>query len=189
MDWMDCHNRPTHIFRAPAKAVNMALLLKRLDRSLPFIKRVGVEVLSASYNSTSEAMEGISKDVQEFYKSEYPEVYREQNLSIKDAVAVLQELYRQNIFPEMKARWDAYPDNIGHLYFPGCFRCHDGKHRSEDGRLIPHDCNICHTILAQGPADTPSFASRSNGLDFMHPEDIDEAWKEMGCYECHTGGL
>ena len=188
MDCIDCHNRPTHIFRSPAAAVNTALLVKRLDRSLPSIKRIGVELLSASYGSASEAMEGISKGIRAFYESEYPEVYRERNSSIQDAVTVLQNLYRQNIFPEMKARWDVYPDNVGHLTFPGCTRCHDGKHQSEDGRVISNDCRICHTILAQGPSDAPSFASGSEGLDFVHPEDIDEAWKEMGCYECHTGG-
>ena len=188
MDCLDCHNRPAHIFRSPKAVVDIALSVQRLDRSLPSIKRIGVELLSASYESTSEAMEGISKGIQAFYASEYPEVHREQSSSIQDAAAMLQKLYRQNIFPEMKARWDAYPDHIGHLYFPGCTRCHDGKHRSEDGKVISGDCRICHTILAQGPSDAPSFASGSEGLDFVHPEDIDEAWKEMGCYECHSGG-
>lgn len=188
MDCMDCHNRPTHIFQSPARVVNTALLLKRLDRSLPSIKRIGVEVLSTSYGSTSEALEGISEGVRAFYASEYPEVYRTRRSSIQDAVTVLQELYRQSIFPEMKARWDVYPDHIGHLYFPGCYRCHDGKHQREDGREIFNDCRTCHTVLAQGPSDALSFASGAEGLDFVHPEDIDKAWKEMGCYECHTGG-
>jgi hypothetical protein len=31
------------------------------------------------------------------------------------------------------------------------------------------------------------MATTPEGLPFIHPEDIDEAWKEMGCYECHTG--
>ena len=54
--------------------------------------------------------------------------------------------------------------------------------------MIFNDCHLCHRILAQGPPDRMSFTSGSEGLDFVHPEDIDEAWKEMGCYECHTGG-
>jgi hypothetical protein len=26
--------------------------------------------------------------------------------------------------------------NVGHFYFNGCFRCHDGQHVSADGRVI-----------------------------------------------------
>ena len=41
-------------------------------------------------------------------------------------IDAVQEIYRDNFFPEMKASWQAYPDNIGHKDWPGCFRCHDG---------------------------------------------------------------
>lgn len=85
----------------------------------------------------------------------------------------------------MKATWDAYPNHIGHMEFNGCFRCHNGSHESEEGKVISRDCNLCHTILAQGSADTYETTSIDKSLDFKHPVDIDEAWKEMACSDCH----
>ena len=49
----------------------------------------------------------------------------------------------------MKVNWKTHPNNIGHLYFQGCFRCHDGNHVSKDGKVISKDCNSCHTVLEQ----------------------------------------
>lgn len=91
------------------------------------------------------------------------------------------------IFPEMKARWDVYPDNVGHLVFPGCARCHDGKHRSSDGKVITRDCTACHTILAQGPPPRIRFATAPEGLPFQHPEDVGDVTGDLGCSGCHTG--
>ena len=30
-------------------------------------------------------------------------------------------------------------------------------------------------------------ATAEKGLEFQHPEDIGDTWKETGCYECHSG--
>ena len=87
----------------------------------------------------------------------------------------------------MKVRWDVYPDNIGHLTWKGCFRCHDEKHKTKAGQVISKDCNACHIIISQGSGE--EVAVSLNGLEFKHPVDIDEAWKEMDCHECHTGAL
>jgi hypothetical protein len=87
----------------------------------------------------------------------------------------------------MKVRWSVYPNNIGHFSDIGCMRCHDGLHESQDGAVITHDCDACHTIIAQGPAGDLERATTAAGLEFKHPEDIDRVWKEWGCYECHTG--
>ena len=81
--------------------------------------------------------------------------------------------------------WDAYPNHIGHSEFNGCFRCHNGNHESEGGRVISRDCNLCHTILAQGNAENFETTSIDMPLEFKHPVDIDEAWKEMACADCH----
>jgi hypothetical protein len=37
--------------------------------------------------------------------------------------------------------WETHPDNPGHYYFLGCFRCHDGQHMSSDGKVISKDCH------------------------------------------------
>ena len=48
----------------------------------------------------------------------------------------------------MKVAWGTYPNHIGHEGTPGCFRCHDGEHATEDGRVIEQDCSTCHAMLA-----------------------------------------
>ncbi len=66
-------------------------------------------------------------------------------------------------------------------------RCHEGNHESEDGLKISHDCTTCHAILSLSLNGEKEMSTTSDGLEFKHPEDIDEAWKEIGCYECHDG--
>jgi hypothetical protein len=108
------------------------------------------------------------------------------NDDIQRMIAAVQEIYQYNFFPEMKVRWDVYPDNIGHFSSPGCYRCHDGLHVAEDGSKISDDCSSCHVILAQGP-QSDNAPINPEGVEFRHPEDIGEAWREMACSECHTG--
>ena len=60
----------------------------------------------------------------------------------------MKAIYLQNVFPEMKISWGTYPNNLGHMDFPGCFRCHDGNHTSSDGRVISNDCATCHDLLS-----------------------------------------
>ena len=88
----------------------------------------------------------------------------------------------------MKVNWREYPDNIGHMNFPGCFRCHDGDHVSPDGKTISRDCNVCHTIVGQGPGEKLSTISLQ-GMEFRHPVDISDAWQQMKCSDCHDGAL
>jgi hypothetical protein len=100
---------------------------------------------------------------------------------------VLQNVYSQNFFPEMHTDYRERENNLSHFVNDGCFRCHDGTMQSEDGKVLPHDCQTCHVIIAQGPsANDEELESDIAGLDFQHPEDIDEAWREYKCTECHT---
>jgi hypothetical protein len=46
----------------------------------------------------------------------------------------------------MKVGWGTYPNNIGHVFFPGCFRCHDDNHKARDGSVIKQDCESCHAM-------------------------------------------
>ena len=106
---------------------------------------------------------------------------------IREAILAVQDEYERNIFPFMKADWSDYPNDIGHFTFRGCMRCHDGKHSSRPGILIPNDCRTCHVIIAQGPKMTGREIITENGLEFKHPVDIGDAWKEGHCYVCHQG--
>jgi hypothetical protein len=44
----------------------------------------------------------------------------------------------------MGVGWGTYPNNIGHMAFPGCFRCHDGSHATRNGTVIRQECDLCH---------------------------------------------
>jgi hypothetical protein len=188
MDCMDCHNRPTHIFNSPSYAVNMALSTRKIDPTLPLIKQTGVELLAANYDSTNSALSAIEKGVKKSYQDDNIKLTNDKD-GISRAIIELQNIYRNNFFPDMKVRWDIYPTNIGHLNFPGCFRCHDGLHKSADGKIITNDCNSCHAIIAQGKPQKMAFSTEPKGLVFQHPEDIGEAWRETKCNDCHKGEL
>ncbi|HEX7345066.1 MAG TPA: NapC/NirT family cytochrome c [bacterium] len=188
MDCMDCHNRPTHIFRSPNYSVNLALDTQRLDDKLPSIKEYGVKVLTSPYKTTAEAMTGISQQMWALYdEKNFPDTTIFP-ASVEQAIKTLQEIYSTNFFPEMGVKWDVYTDDIGHINSRGCHRCHDGNHKTSDGKAITRECNACHLILSQGRPDSLEIATNLvTGLEFRHPVDIGDAWKETGCFECHTG--
>jgi hypothetical protein len=187
MDCMDCHNRPSHQYRSPEQTINQAMLTGRIDPSLPAIKRVAVEAMETTYDTEEAAMRGIASAIPDYYRSEHPEILPTRRAAIEQAVLATQQEFSRSIFPEMKVRWDGYPDNIGHFIYPGCMRCHDGYKVSEEGWVITRDCNACHIILSQGSGERAETSTSEEGLEFVHPEDIDEEWRETGCYECHTG--
>jgi nitrate/TMAO reductase-like tetraheme cytochrome c subunit len=177
MDCMDCHNRPAHRYETPNKAVNLAISLGKIDRSLPYIKTNAVDVLTRTYTNETQAVQNIAT----LLAARYPNDVR-----IRPVIDVVQQIYKDNFFPEMKANWQLYPDNIGHKDWPGCFRCHDGLHKTADGKRIikANDCNACHTILTQGNGKELEQLT-PNGQKFKHPGDeVDGA-----CNDCHTGGL
>jgi hypothetical protein len=68
--------------------------------------------------------------------------------SVKTAVDELVTLYSQIVSPFMKVAWGTHPNNIGHMSYPGCFRCHDGSHTATNGKTIPQDCSVCQNLLA-----------------------------------------
>ena len=187
MDCLDCHNRPSHIFHSPDHLMDRMLLTGRISTALPEIKSVAVAALASEYDSVREAHETIASDIRSFYGEEYPELLTAHSGELNIAVAAVQNAFAGHLFPGMKARWSVYPNNIGHFTDVGCMRCHAGFHESEDGRTITHECIACHSILAQGPVGEIERAESQVGMEFRHPEDIDKAWLEMGCYECHDG--
>jgi len=187
MDCMDCHNRPSHNYHSPDHLMDQSMASGRIDPSLPEVKRIAVEAMSEMYDTEEEALSAIATAVSRFYTDEYPEVAQTRQNAIEATILEIQQRYSTNMFPEMKVRWDQYPDNIGHFINPGCMRCHDGNHVSDQGAVVSRDCTSCHAILSQGSGDRTEWATSIAGLDFVHPEDIDEEWKESGCYECHEG--
>jgi NapC/NirT cytochrome c family protein len=182
MDCIDCHNRPAHIYNPPDVALDNALAAQRLDVSLPYLKRQAVETLSKPYTSNDEALKSIASSIDGYYRTNYSSLYSQKRSSIDGAIAELQRIYQINFFPEMKTDWQAHPNNIGHLRSSGCFRCHDGEHKSETGKVIRNDCNICHTVIYDSAAP-PEKNTRTG--PFQHPVDLG-GLSDHKCEFCHT---
>ncbi|MEW5746284.1 MAG: NapC/NirT family cytochrome c [Nitrospirota bacterium] len=187
MDCIDCHNRPSHRFLPPDYAVDLALASGRIDPSIPEIKRNAVNAMALRYRSEAEAMEGIARTLTDTYRTVHPGFSEKNAGIIAEAVESTQALYRDTIFPHMNARWSVYPNHIGHFYFRGCMRCHDGNHKNESGVAITGSCTACHLILSQGRAGGAVEIDLESGIPFRHPADIGDVWKSGACYECHNG--
>jgi len=153
MDCIDCHNRPTHAFHLPDRALDKALAEKRMSAELPFLKKHALELLKVDYPDQKTAAAKIPVALAEYYRTAYPEIYKQKRAQVDTAGEVVKAIYLRNVFPEMKITWGTHPNNIGHEEAVGCFRCHDGNHTAADGRTIKADCDTCHTILAQDEKD------------------------------------
>ena len=178
MDCTDCHNRPAHQFRSPGDAVDLAMSLGQISTKLPNIKKEALMALTGPTSSKSEGLENITASLRNIYTN---------SIELNGTIAAVQAIYRQNFFPEMKTDWRTHPNNIGHKDWPGCFRCHDGKHKTEDGKrsIKATDCNACHTILAQGAGEELEKLN-PKGHTFFH---IDAPNEDFDCNSCHTGAL
>jgi len=153
MDCMDCHNRPSHSYDLPDRAVDKAMAASRMSPALPFAKKKSVEILKAAYATREEADQKIPAAFAKYYQDTYPAIWAQRQTEVTASAKELAAIWDRNIFPEMKVGWGAYPVNIGHTDFPGCFRCHDGSHAAKDGRSISQDCNACHNLLAMEEAN------------------------------------
>lgn len=176
MDCIDCHSRPAHNYVSPDRSVDRALLAGTIDRSLPFAKQQAVTVLSKDYPSTEQAVRAIGDDYRAYYAKTYPAVYASRKASVDRSVAALQQIFTTTRFPEMRVDWRAHRDNVGHMYSPGCFRCHDDQHVSRDGKRISKDCTLCHTVLGDSDAKA----------EFQHPVDLGDL-RNLNCADCHSG--
>ncbi len=188
MDCMDCHNRPTHIFVPPDRAIDLAMNNGNISRDLPWIKKTAAEALTASYPDNAAATKGIRDRIFDFYSKNYPEVYTGRMADIEGAVVTCQEIYNRTVFPAMKVNWTTYPENIGHRNWPGCFRCHDGKHVSKDGKVLTRECTACHTMPQRGPIEAlgalPPITDET-----WHPFPLKGKHAEILCNRCHSPGV
>lgn len=159
MDCVDCHNRPSHTFRAPDQEVDAALLAGRIPTDLPFVRREAVRLLQGDYPSHEAAEDAFLKELQAFYAKDYPQVAGPRAEAIRKTAAAMSDMYSANVFPSMKIGWGTYPNHIGHERAPGCFRCHDDQHAAEGGRVITQDCSTCHGLLAMQEEDPAILTS------------------------------
>jgi nitrate/TMAO reductase-like tetraheme cytochrome c subunit len=186
MDCMDCHNRPSHRYRSPADYIDDGLAIGVIPKELPKIKLISMDLLNKKFSTMDSSLNYIAISINSYYEKNYPELYSSKKELIDQAVTGIQEEFKTNAFPEMNVYHSSYSEHIGHQESAGCFRCHSSRHESSNGEQIRNDCNMCHTILAQSVDTISEITTINNALEFKHPVDIDEMWKEMACFECHS---
>ena len=167
LDCIDCHNRATHIYEDPQRALDERLQKGRIDRTLPFIKREGLSAITRNYASRDAALAGIETHMRAFYRDNHPRILASRSEQIDRAVEVLQAIYDRNIHHGMRIVWGSYPSHLNHDGDGGCFRCHSPDMVDESGSTISRDCTLCHSILAY-EADSPF--KHLGPIDEKHPE-------------------
>jgi hypothetical protein len=186
MDCIDCHNRPSHRYNSPSVYFNKEMLTGNISKGIPYFKKTVMDILKESFSDKDSALMMIDKSITDFYVNDYGDYYEQHQDIIKSSIAAIQHDFSQNTFPAMKVSYDKYPVHIGHLESNGCFRCHNDTFKSEDGRTITKDCNLCHTIVGQGTPGNLQFCNIRGSLEFQHPVDIGTAWQEANCSDCHS---
>lgn len=169
------------VYQRPDLSVDQSLAAGRLDPSLPYLKREAISLLTRTYATEGEALTAIKAALDQFYRQNYADLYLSKSGSIGSAVTELQRIFQTYTFPEMKVDWQTHPNNIGHFYFSGCFRCHDGEHVSQTGKVVRNDCNICHTVIYDSAA--PPERNAKTG-PYQHPVDLGDLAR-LACTTCH----
>ncbi len=191
MDCITCHNRITHLVLTPENTIDQLMTRGEISPEIPEIRRKAVEVYSSIYETTQKGVNGIA-GLTGYYEQYYPEFYAENSELVVETIAVLQEAYARSVFPEQKSDWNSHPNNIGHQYSPGCFRCHDGKHLNAEQEAIRLECNLCHSIpTVAGPNDFVTKIEISRGIEpesHLHSNWIGQHRDvfDLTCQNCHT---
>jgi len=148
MDCIDCHNRAAHTMQTAEDALNRAMAEGAISPELPWVHKQGLALLKADYKTEDEARQKIPEGLTQFYRNEHPEILAQHPDLVKSAGAGLVHVFTTNAFPDMKVTWGTHPNHIGHMSYPGCFRCHDGDHVAQNGKSLTQDCAVCHNLLA-----------------------------------------
>lgn len=152
MDCITCHNRITHLVPYPEDAIDSLLERGLISADIPEIRDISLKTYYKEYTSLETALASFDL-LDYFYDQKYPDFYVQNKDLISSAIDELKASYQNTVYPEQKSDWASHPDNIGHLNSPGCFRCHDGSHLSDEGEAIRLECNLCHAIPVVSEAD------------------------------------
>ena len=193
MDCMTCHNRVTHLVPMPADQIDTAITRGFIEKTIPDIRLKAIEVLSVDYPSQQAGLNGIA-GLDNYYQAYYPDFYAANPTTIQSAITYVQSIYASSVNLDQKSDWNTHPNNIGHMAFAGCFRCHDGKHMDAKQQAIRLECNLCHTIpIVAGPSKFVANIEISRGPE---PQThLNANWIAMHnqvfnptCSDCHTTG-
>jgi len=191
MDCITCHNRVTHLVQQPEDTVDQLIAHGQISTQIPEIRKKAVAAYSQVFDSTQMGLENIA-GIEGYYQAYYPDFYNQNTQLVKGAIHALQDAYAASVYPEQKSDWTTHPNNVGHKYSPGCFRCHDGKHLDAKQQAIRLECNLCHSVpVVAGPTDFVAHLEISRGPE---PETHKNAnWISLHnqafnstCQDCHT---
>ena len=189
MDCMDCHNRPTHIYNPPEVALDQDLAAGRISRDPPWIKKVALDALTRPYPSRDAAHAGIRDTLTAFYRDKQPDIEHRAPGAVAQAITSVSAIHDRSVFPKMNVSWSTYASNIGHRNWPGCFRCHDGRHVTPEGRALPTDCTICHTMPTRGPlVPLGGTVAPASSPTNWHIWPLAGKHAELPCTRCHSAG-
>ncbi|MBZ0264694.1 NapC/NirT family cytochrome c [bacterium] len=181
MDCVDCHNRATHIYENPERAIDERMQQGLISENLPYIKRQGLAAIRTTTEDKEQGLKIIRTQIENFYRDNFPKVSTSRSQEIEQAVQTLQAIYNRNIHPGMRIDWGAYPNHIGHQDSDGCFRCHNPYMQDEIGNSVSAECTLCHSILAFDdkepfeylsplPEDTTLHDSKSKMHQYLQTE-------------------
>lgn len=191
MDCITCHNRVTHEFMHPTDSVDQSMLRGLIDPSIPLIRNKAVTVLDVRYPTRDDAMKAIA-EIEDEYRRNLFDYYSQNGAKIKQAVAEIQAIYDRTVFHDQEIDPRTYPNNLGHMNEPGCFRCHGGTHLNAQDEAIRLECNLCHSIpIVAGTDDFLINIEISRGPEpesHFNPNWINLHHEALGpsCSNCHS---
>jgi hypothetical protein len=147
MDCTDCHNASGHPFKNPADRVDEAMSEGLIDTSIPSIKARSNAIIEKA-----QALHGPMGDQVATFKKIIADaapqgaLKPEQKKAEEQFAQTMLKILELSEFEAPNLTWKSFPNHVGHKDFPGCFRCHDGKHFNEKGEAIRLQCTLCHDI-------------------------------------------
>jgi nitrate/TMAO reductase-like tetraheme cytochrome c subunit len=193
MDCITCHNRITHLVLTPEDTVDQLLDRGLISTDIPDIRRLAIDVYGRPYDSVEAGLTGLA-GIASYYETYHPDYYADADnkAEVDGAITQLQEAYQGSVYPEQNSDWNTHANNIGHKDFPGCLRCHDGKHLNDQDEAIRLECNVCHSIpVVAGPDDFVANLEVSRGPEpesHLNPNwiTIHRDVFDPTCENCHT---
>ena len=156
MDCIDCHNRAAHTMQTAEDALNRAMAEGAISPELPWVHKKGLELLKANYATEAEAREKIPARAHAVLSQRASRCAGRASRPGESCRRRPGHRLHNQRFPDMKVTWGTHPNHIGHMSYPGCFRCHDGDHVAKDGKTA-------HAGLRRMPQPARSRRSQAQG--------------------------